>query len=114
MDDECSAMHDFSSLTGKSVLTRNSVGQIRGTAGMGRALHSPAIGVEYDGVTVGSYVAGLLVEDSVLVEIKAVRGLDRNHDAQCLNYLRATGLTVCLLMNFANAGLEIRGRVNGF
>jgi GxxExxY protein len=54
------------------------------------------------------------VEDAVLVEIKAVRALDTNQDAQCLNYLRATGLTVCLLMNFANPRLEIRRRVNGF
>src|SRR6266436_494039 len=67
-----------------------------------------AIGVEYDGVTVGAYVADLLVEN------KTVRALDTNHDAQCLNYLRATGLTVCLLMNFVNPRLEIRRRVNGF
>ena len=73
-----------------------------------------AIGVEYDGVTVGTYVADLLVENAVLVEIKTVRALDTNHDAQCLNYLRATGLTVCLLTNFANPRLEIRRRVNGF
>jgi len=73
-----------------------------------------AIGVEYDGVTVGTYVADLLVENALLVEIKAVRALDANHDAQCLNYLRATGLTVCLLMNFATPRLEIRRRVNGF
>ena len=73
-----------------------------------------AIGVEYDGVTVGTYVADLLVENAVLVEVKAVRALDANHDAQCLNYLRATGLTVCLLMNFATPRLEIRRRVNGF
>jgi GxxExxY protein len=72
-----------------------------------------AIRVEYDDVTVGSYVAGLLVENAVLVEIKVVRALDTNHDAQCLNYLRATGLTVCLLMNFANPRLEIGRRVNG-
>src|SRR5450756_2364932 len=52
-----------------------------------------AIGVEYDGVAVGSYVADLLVENAVLVEIKTVRALDTSHDAQCLNYLRATGLT---------------------
>ena len=44
-----------------------------------------AIGVEYDSVTVGAYVADLLVENAVLVEIKAVRALDTNHDAQCLN-----------------------------
>ena len=73
-----------------------------------------AIGVEYDGVTAGAYVADLLVENAMLVEVKAVRALDANHDAQCLNYLRATGLTVCLLMNFANPRLEIRRRVNGF
>src|SRR5258708_21645107 len=73
-----------------------------------------AIGVEYDGVTVGAYVADLLVENAVLVEIKAVRALDTNHDAQCLNYLRATGLTVCLLMNFSNPRLELSRRVNGF
>ena len=73
-----------------------------------------AIAVEYDGITVGTYAADLLVEEAVLVEIKAVRALDTNHDAQYLNYLRATGLTVCLLMNFANPRLEIRRRVNGF
>jgi GxxExxY protein len=73
-----------------------------------------AIAVEYDGITVGTYAADLLVEDAVLVEIKAVRALDTNHDAQCLNCLRAAGLTVCLLMNFANPRLEIRRRVNGF
>ena len=73
-----------------------------------------AIAVEYDGITVGTYAADLLVEHAVLVEIKAVRALDTNHDAQYLNYLRATGLTVCLLMNFANPRLEIRRRVNGF
>jgi GxxExxY protein len=73
-----------------------------------------AIAVEYDGVSVGTHAADLLVEDAVLVEIKAVRALDTNHDAQYLNYLRATGLTVCLLMNFANPRLEIRRRVNGF
>jgi len=49
-----------------------------------------AIAVEYDGITVGTYAADLLVEDAVLVEIKAVRALDTNQDAQCLNYLRAT------------------------
>ena len=50
-----------------------------------------AIGIEYGGVTIGAYVADLLVENAVLVDIKAVRALDTSHDAQCLNYLRATG-----------------------
>jgi GxxExxY protein len=73
-----------------------------------------AIRVKYDGVTIGAHVADLLVENAVLLEIKAVRALDTNHDAQCLNYLRATGVTVCLLMNLANPRLQIRRRVNGF
>ena len=73
-----------------------------------------AIKVEYDGVTVGSYLAGLLVENEILVEIKTVRTLDAMHDAQCLNYLKATGLKVCLLFNFAHPRLEFKRRVNGF
>jgi GxxExxY protein len=72
------------------------------------------IRVDYKGVTVGAYMADLLVENAVLVEIKTVRALDAVHDAQCLNYLKATGLTVCLLLNFANPRLEVRRRVHGF
>lgn len=69
--------------------------------------------VAYDGVTVGSYVADILVEDTILMEIKAVRALDAVHNAQCLNYLKATGLKLCLLFNFANPRLEVRRLVNG-
>ncbi|MBL9150542.1 MAG: GxxExxY protein [Phycisphaerae bacterium] len=57
---------------------------------------------------VGEYVADLVVEGSVLVELKAVRKLDDVHTAQCLNLLRASGLPLCLLMNFARPSLEIR------
>jgi len=56
--------------------------------------------VRYDGVEVGEYVADLVVNDLVLVEVKAGKGLDPAHDAQCLNYLVATGLPVCLLLHF--------------
>jgi GxxExxY protein len=73
-----------------------------------------AIKVKYDGVNVGAYVADLLVGNAVLVEIKAVRAPDAKHDAQYMDYLRATGLTVCSLMNFANPCLQARRRVNGF
>jgi GxxExxY protein len=64
--------------------------------------------VRYDGVIVGDYSADLLVERSVLVELKAVRTLDAVHGAQCLNYLKATGLQLCLLINFGNHRLEIK------
>ncbi|MFH0964082.1 MAG: GxxExxY protein [Planctomycetota bacterium] len=50
----------------------------------------------------------------VVVELKAVKALDPVHLAQCLNYLRATGLRLCLLMNFGRPKVEIRRVVNRF
>ena len=64
--------------------------------------------VVYDGVVVGEFVADILVEDTVLVEVKAVKQLNDNHMAQCLNYLKATGLDVCLLVNFGSARVEVK------
>ena len=58
-----------------------------------------SINVIYAGQIVGDYVADLLVEGSVLVELKATRSLDDIHMAQCLNYLKASGLKVCLPIN---------------
>jgi len=66
------------------------------------------ITIHYDGVVVGEYAAGLLVEGILLVELKAVKELDDVHLAQCMNYLRATNLRLCLLMNFAKPKVEIR------
>jgi GxxExxY protein len=57
---------------------------------------------------VGTYIADLLVEDAILVELKAVKGLDDIHSAQCLNYLKAAGFKICLLLNFGKPKLEIK------
>lgn len=62
----------------------------------------------YEGVKVGKYLADLVVEDRVIVEVKAVQALDDSHSAQGLNYLRATGLGTCLLINFGKAKIEVR------
>ncbi len=62
----------------------------------------------YDGVPVGEYAADILVEGKLLVELKAAKALDPTHLAQCLNYLKATGLSVCLLLNFGNARVEVQ------
>jgi GxxExxY protein len=70
------------------------------------------IKVRYDGIVVGDYLADLLVQNEVLVELKAVKTLDNIHMAQCLNYLRATGLKVCLLLNFGPPKVQIRRLVN--
>ena len=67
-----------------------------------------SIQVRYDGIVVGDYVADLLVEGRVLVELKAVQALDDIHLAQCLNYLKATKLKICLLINFGKPKVEIR------
>jgi GxxExxY protein len=63
--------------------------------------------VKYDGVVVGHYTADLFVESSVLVELKVVASLDASHRAQGLNYLAATGLPLCLLINFGRPRIEI-------
>nr|WP_294520936.1 GxxExxY protein [uncultured Rhodopila sp.] len=68
--------------------------------------------VHYDGAVVGSYAADLLVEKRVLVELKAVTALDAVHRAQCINYLKGSGLWLCLLLNFGTPRLEIKRVVN--
>jgi GxxExxY protein len=66
------------------------------------------INVKYDGAIVGEFVADLLVQGEVLIELKAVKAMDEIHMAQCLNYLKATGLKVCLLINFGNPKVEVK------
>lgn len=58
------------------------------------------IRVHYEGVVVGDYVADLCVENAVIVELKAASKLEKAHEAQLMNYLRATGMEVGLLLNF--------------
>ena len=71
------------------------------------------ISVMYDGHIVGSYAADMLIENMVLVELKAVAALDSVHKAQCLNYLKATGMPLCLLLNFGRPRLEVRRLIWG-
>jgi GxxExxY protein len=72
------------------------------------------ITIRYDGIVVGEYVADLLVEGVLLIELKAVREFDDIHLAQCLNYLKATNLHLCLLMNFGKPRVDIRRVVNNY
>ena len=60
------------------------------------------IKVNYKGSIVGDYVADMIVENTILVEIKAVENLEKIHEAQLLNYLHATGYKVGLLVNFTH------------
>ena len=67
-----------------------------------------AIGVRFRGRPVGIYYADLIVEDKVLVELKAVSNLSPEHSAQVINYLNATGIKVGLLINFGNPRLQYK------
>ena len=66
------------------------------------------IDVHYDGLIVGEFVADLLVEDVVLIELKGIRAFEEFHTAQCLNYLKATGAEICLLINFGSPRIDIK------
>jgi GxxExxY protein len=56
--------------------------------------------VWYEDIVVGEYVADIIVQGCVLLELKAIQSLDAVHSAQCINYLAATKFPLCLLINF--------------
>ena len=79
-----------------------------------KALQQFPVKVSYDGIIVGEYYCDLLVEDCVIVELKTVSTIAQDHIAQCLHYLKATDLSVCILLNFAHPRLEIKRVVKQF
>ena len=66
------------------------------------------IGVTYKGNTVGEYFADIVVQDQVILEIKAVETIHKIHEAQILNYLKATGYKIGLLINFTHPKAVIK------
>lgn len=66
------------------------------------------INVFYKNEVIGEFIADLLVENSVLVELKTVKRIDEIHLAQCLNYVKATKLSLCLLLNFGKPRVEVK------
>ena len=64
------------------------------------------IEVAYKGEEVGSYFADMVVEGELMVELKCVARLGPEHLAQCMNYLKASGRAVCLLVNFQSSRVE--------
>jgi GxxExxY protein len=79
-----------------------------------RATAEASFAITYKGHSVGEYYADLLVEDALVVELKCAERLANEHVAQCLNYLRASGLTLCLLVNFQKPKVEWRRIVLAF
>ena len=71
--------------------------------------------VNYDGVVVGEFLVDMLVEDSVLIEIKAVQGLVAAHEVQVVNYLTATSTTeIGLLLNFGADRLQVKRKYRSY
>ena len=68
------------------------------------------IQVYYDGKVVGDFVADILVEEKVILELKSVSQIHPAHEAQLINYLKATGIKVGLLINFGEK-VEIKRKV---
>lgn len=66
------------------------------------------IGVTFRGQPVGEFFVDILVESKVIVELKAVKAIAPEHQAQVINYLTATGIEVGLLINFGSPRLEFR------
>ena len=73
-----------------------------------KAQNQAQIKVSYKGNMVGEYIADILVEEKVVVEIKTVDILGKIHEAQLLNYLKATGIRVGLLVNFRHPKAEVK------
>ncbi|MBC7901215.1 MAG: GxxExxY protein [Saprospiraceae bacterium] len=66
------------------------------------------IDVFYDGVVVGFYESDIIVDGCIIIEVKALSALTDAHKAQCLNYLKATGIRLGLLVNFGIPKVEIK------
>jgi GxxExxY protein len=79
-----------------------------------RAEAQKTITVVYKGETVGEYFADVLVKDELIVELKCVEGFCDEHTAQCLNYLKATGRHLLLLINFQKTRVEWKRLVHDF
>ena len=79
-----------------------------------RATAEVSFAVTYKGHSVGEYFADILVEGVLVIELKCVERLANEHTAQCLNYLRASGRTVCLLVNFQKPTVEWKRIVHRF
>ena len=76
-----------------------------------KAENQVPINVHYKGKLVGEYFADIIVEESVIIELKAVAKIEKVHEAQMLNYLKATGIKVGLLVNMKYPKAEIKRMV---
>ena len=70
--------------------------------------------VRYDGIIIGDFQADLIIEEALIIEVKAVREISLGHEAQLLNYLKSSKLRLGLVINLGTSAVQIRRKVNGF
>ena len=70
------------------------------------AIQQAPINVGFEGEIVGNYIADILVDDKIILELKCVEEIANIHRAQVLNYLRATNKQLAIILNFAKEKLE--------
>jgi len=75
-----------------------------------QAVSEKPVSVCYDGQRIGEYFADIIVDEKVILEIKAVEAVNRAHEAQLVNYLKATNIDVGLLLNFGKS-LEVKRKI---
>lgn len=67
--------------------------------------------VRYLDKIVGNYIADIMVENKIIIELKSIKKITKAHEVQLVNYLTATGLEVGLIINFAESKVEIKRKV---
>lgn len=77
-------------------------------------LQQARFNIFHDEISMGEYLAEPVVAGEILVKIKTVKAIDDVHTGQCCNYVKASGLKVCLLMNFAKPKVEMKRFVRNF
>lgn len=73
-----------------------------------KAVQQAPVMVKYKGTEIGEYYADIIVENTVIIELKAIESLQKIHEAQLLNYLKATGYRIGLLVNFKQPKAQIK------
>ena len=71
-----------------------------------KAMQQTPVTVYFEGKVVGEYYADILVEDKIILELKSAEEIVDVHRSQVLNYLKATGLQLAIILNFGKEGLE--------
>ena len=77
-----------------------------------QAKQQAPIKVYFEGEIVGEYFADILVEDKIILELKVLEKITDVHIAQALNYLKATGLELAIILNFGKRKLEYERLIN--